>query len=95
MIYDIKRNIEKMEWFVKNTDSGPSDRQSLESGEYPEVEGAFYFSRNPSFSVIWRYLYPTYAGLQTFYYIGEMRWPGQKVMHFFFCQKPHLVDQGH
>jgi hypothetical protein len=27
---------------VKNTDSGPSDRQTLKSGEYPEVEDALY-----------------------------------------------------
>jgi hypothetical protein len=29
MIYDIRKNREKTEWFVKNTDSGPSDRQTL------------------------------------------------------------------
>jgi hypothetical protein len=27
---------------VKNTDSGPSDRQNLKSGEYPEVEDVLY-----------------------------------------------------
>jgi hypothetical protein len=27
---------------VKNTDSGPSDRQTLKSGEYPEAEDALY-----------------------------------------------------
>lgn len=27
---------------MKNTDSGPSDRQTLKSGEYPQVEDALY-----------------------------------------------------
>jgi hypothetical protein len=37
MIYT-RKNREKFECFVKNTDSGPSDRQTLKSGKYPEVE---------------------------------------------------------
>jgi hypothetical protein len=41
MIY-IRKNGEKIECFVKNTNSSPSDRQTLKSGEYPEVEDAFY-----------------------------------------------------
>jgi hypothetical protein len=45
MIYDIRKNREKIECFVKNTDSGPSDRQTLKSCEYPEVEDALYFLR--------------------------------------------------
>jgi hypothetical protein len=28
--------------FMKNTDSGPSDRQILKSGEYPGAEDALY-----------------------------------------------------
>jgi hypothetical protein len=39
-IYDIRKNRKKI--FVKNADSGPSDRQTLESGEYPEVEDSIY-----------------------------------------------------
>jgi hypothetical protein len=39
-IYDIRINREKIECFVKNTYSGPSDRQTLKSGEYPEAEDA-------------------------------------------------------
>jgi hypothetical protein len=41
-IYDIRRNREKIECFVKNTDSGTSNRQTKKSGEYPEVEDALY-----------------------------------------------------
>jgi hypothetical protein len=42
MIYNIRKNREKIECFVKNTDSGPSDRPSLKCGLYPEVEGALH-----------------------------------------------------
>jgi hypothetical protein len=38
----MRKNGEKIECFVKNTDSGPSDRQTLKSGEYLEVEDALY-----------------------------------------------------
>jgi hypothetical protein len=41
-VYDTRKNREKMECFVKYTDSGPSDRRALKPGEYPEVEGALY-----------------------------------------------------
>jgi hypothetical protein len=34
-IYDIRKNRGKFKCFVKNIDSGPSDRQTLKSGEYP------------------------------------------------------------
>jgi hypothetical protein len=42
MIYDIRKNRGKIQCFVKNTNSSPSDRHSLKSGEYPEVEDALY-----------------------------------------------------
>jgi hypothetical protein len=34
-INNIRKNREKIKCFVKNTDSGPSDRQTLMPGEYP------------------------------------------------------------
>jgi hypothetical protein len=37
-IYDIRKNRVRIECFVKNTDSGPTDRRTLKSGEYREVE---------------------------------------------------------
>jgi hypothetical protein len=42
-IYDIRKNGEKIECFVKNTDSAPSYRQTLKCGQYAEVEAALYF----------------------------------------------------
>jgi hypothetical protein len=33
----IRKNRDRIECFVKNTDSGTSDRQILKSGEYPEA----------------------------------------------------------
>jgi hypothetical protein len=42
-LYDSRKNRKKIGCFVKNSDSGPSDRQNLKSGEYPEVEDALYF----------------------------------------------------
>jgi hypothetical protein len=41
-IYNIRKNRKKIECFVKNTDSDPSERQTLKSGEYREVEDALY-----------------------------------------------------
>jgi hypothetical protein len=38
--YTVSGKIE--DCFVKNTDSGPSDRHTLKSGEYPEVEDTLY-----------------------------------------------------
>jgi hypothetical protein len=38
----IRKSREKVECFVKNNDSGPSDRQILKSGEYAEVEDVLY-----------------------------------------------------
>jgi hypothetical protein len=32
----------RLKFFVKNADSGPSNRQTLKSGDYPEVEDALY-----------------------------------------------------
>jgi hypothetical protein len=40
-IYDIREKRE-IECFVENTDSIPSDRQTLKSSENPEAEDAFY-----------------------------------------------------
>jgi hypothetical protein len=37
------KNREKIQCFVNNFDSGPSDRHTLKSGESPEVEDALYF----------------------------------------------------
>jgi hypothetical protein len=40
-IYDIRKNREKIECFVKNTDNSPSYRQTLKSGEYLKLKMLF------------------------------------------------------
>jgi hypothetical protein len=43
MCYDIRyQEKQREDCFVKNTDSSPSDRQTLKSGEYPEAADTLY-----------------------------------------------------
>lgn len=71
VIYDIRKNRVKIECFMKNTDSGLSDRQNVKSGEYPGhqseeqlksrdglIEVIFYCQTEPHFHNQWvRMLY--------------------------------------
>ncbi|XP_023214935.1 jerky protein homolog-like [Centruroides sculpturatus] len=41
-IHDIKKNRDKIECYVNSSNFGSGDRQTLKSGDYPEVEEALY-----------------------------------------------------
>ncbi|XP_045505912.1 tigger transposable element-derived protein 2-like [Colias croceus] len=42
IIYDIKKNREKIENFANTADAGTSSRQTVKIGEYPVMEDALY-----------------------------------------------------